>query len=426
MLHIIAIFGVISNVGVTTQHANANVNAADSLVWNIVIGAWLFSGLAILVYMAREKVYDTRYWRWTTYALSLLTTVGLIHVTWVVGSENLFTDVMLFVRYSADLFIQGTNPYTVSMGPASDIYQSINEVPAVTKHVDGSLVTTFSYPALSFLAFVPQRLAEIPNVSLTVMIVFSLLFLFLARETPHWMFPGVAVALLFNQYVFSNAYFGNIDPLWILPLALGMHYWYHGRLPIAAFIVGIAFAAKQIPWFIGPFVAIWLWKDPAYFNRSRWNAIGISLTSGIAGFLLPNLYFIFDAPSEWLLDVFSPVGSRLPFQTRGTGLAVLVHSGAFDIPKIGFKLLLIIVVLLSMTVYYLYFEQMKWAAWVLPCMIFFFNDRSLFNYFVTFIPLAYYAILLNRNLVPDRPLLSKRSLTTKVKRLARTSAETNQ
>jgi uncharacterized membrane protein len=314
------------------------------------------------------------------------------------------------MRYSSDLVIAGQNPYTHSMLSAVDRYASVYELPNITHRADGSQVSNISYPALSFLVFVPQRLLGIPNINLTVVLFFILTLALLIRETPYWLFTVTVTVLFFNQYLVSNAVFGNIDFVWIFPLLLGMHFWHRGMLIQSTFAVGIAFAVKPIAWFIAPFTAVWLWRNPDQFNKTRTTAIALALGAGFAGFLIPNLPYIIEAPQAWTFDVFSAAGSRGPFETRGAGIAVFAYSNVIPIPIITFRLFLVGIIASSLTVYYLYFEELKWVAWVMPAFILWFNDRALFNYFITFIPIAYYAMMLNRDVVSARPLIPVNSM----------------
>ena len=413
-MHITAFFGVIGNSGFALGGLDGTGGELQSVVWTFVIIAWLLSLGALLLELVRP-VYETRYWYWTTIGLTGITSVGIIHLIYTSGSQEIFTDVILFMRYSADLVMQGQNPYTHSMLPALDRYSEVTSLPSVTQRADGSMVSNLSYPALSFLVFLPQRLLGISNISLTVVVFFALSMLILVREGPPWLFTVTITVLFFNQYLVTNSVFGNIDFVWIFLLLLGMGYWYRGQLLPAAFVVGLAFAVKPIVWFIGPYVAIWLWKVPEQFGRTRYSAITLSLVAGFIGFFLPNLPFILDAPSAWLFDVLSAAGSRVPFRTRGTGISLFAFANIVNIPTVGFRILLSGVLVSTLGLYYRYFESVKWVAWVMPAFLLWFNDRSLFNYFITFAPIAYYAILLNRRIVPKRPLIpSPKTLLQKI------------
>jgi uncharacterized membrane protein len=408
--HVAAVLGVIGHTGATLSGLSGTAYEANSILWNIVIAVWLISLLTVGWRMF-GPAYQTRTWELFTYVLAVMTGVGLIHLVYMSGAESIYTDVMLFMRYSADLVIAGQNPYVEPMSPAFERYQTLSKLPSVTERVDGSVVNNISYPALSFLVFVPQRLLGLTNISLTVVVFFVLTLLFLVREAPSVLFTTVVAGLFFNQYLVSNAVFGNIDFVWIFPLLIGMHYWYRGRLVRSTVAVGLAFAVKPIAWFIAPFAAVWLWTAPERFGRTRSYAIAVALVAGFVGFLLPNLPYLLNAPGAWALDVLSAVGSRVPFRTRGTGLAVFTYTSVLPIPKVGFRFILMTVLGASLVVYYRYFEQLKWIAWVMPAFILWFNDRALLNYFVSFIPIAYYAILVNREIVPKRPLLSVGAVT---------------
>ena len=63
------------------------------------------------------------------------------------------TDEMAFDQYAAQLFMHGVNPYLHSMAPSFNLFQ-VNPN-SYTWMVTGQPVTSLSYPALSFLLYVP-------------------------------------------------------------------------------------------------------------------------------------------------------------------------------------------------------------------------------------------------------------------------------
>lgn len=404
VMQLFAAISIIGHIPFSVGGLNGGSFHWQGQLWTATVAAWLLSLGAIAIALFRP-VYETRGWRWTVHGLTAITAIGILQFDYLNGSQKIFTDVILFMRYSSYLVLHGQNPYLSSMAPAAHRYHDIYAVPAITQLANGTNITTISYPALSFLVFIPQRLLGLSDISLTVVVCLVLTLLFFAREVPAFLFPVSVAALFYNQFLISNATFGNIDFVWILPLLVGMHYWYRGKLLPSTLLVGIAFAVKPIPWFIAPYAAVWLWKHPEEFGRSRWRAIGLALTGGLIGFCIPNLPFLVSTPGAWLSAVLSTVGSQVPLQTRGIGLAIFTYAGVIGIPKLVFRVLEVGILALSLSVYSVWFQRVKWVAWVMPPLVLWFNDRSLFNYFLTFIPIAYYALLLNRGLVPTRPLI---------------------
>lgn len=315
------------------------------------------------------------------------------------ASVAIGTDAILFSHYAVDLLLQGQNPYTHSMLPAFGQYPVDERF--VTYRQDGSVVTSFSYPALSILYFVPQEILGVANFNLTPVVVLLAVLLFLVSESPGYLALAPFLVLFADANITLFTYGGVFDILWVLPLLLGMKYWDQGRLPIAAFFVGISLAVKQTPWFIGPFLAIWLYLESdqyAEFANDALTCIGF----GLLGFLLPNALFIIWNPMAWMQGVFTPIASGAPLVQQGSGAVLLSVSGLYPLPKTFFTTLLMMSLLVGAVVYSLYFDRLKWVAWVVPAFVLWFNYRSLQNYFIFFVPIAYYAMLLRLNLARHR------------------------
>jgi uncharacterized membrane protein len=318
---------------------------------------------------------------------------------------RLGTDAMLFSQYSVDLILDGQNPYASSMHPAFEWY-GVSPETYGTHTVDGDVVTSLSYPALSVLYFVPQALLGVPNLNLTSVVVLLLVLGFLLYESS----PSLAfvpfLILFVNPDIFQFTSSGVFDILWVLPLLLGMRYWHQDRIAIAAIWVGLACAVKQTPWIVTPYLAVWLYAesdDVQSFVRDA----GITLGAGLGAFLTPNLPFIIWNPTAWVTSVLTPVGSGPTLVTEGIGPALLVQTELLAVSKSTFTALVALVLIMSLLAYARYFNQVRWIAWIAPAFVLWFNYRSLYNYYIFFLPVAYYAILLNRDAVCRRSLRSE-------------------
>ena len=307
------------------------------------------------------------------------------------------TDGLLFARYSVDLLLEGKNPYAHSMLPAFDEYPIREEY--VTYKIDGNIVTSLSYPALSVLVFLPQALLGIPNLNLTSVFVILLVLLFLIRESPTYLKFAPFAVLFTDPSLIAFSFGGVFDIIWVFPLLIAMKFWYVGRIRAAAFAVGLACAVKQTPWFITPFLAIWLYErseDVEEFLQVAIRCIGY----GLAGFLLPNLPFIVWDFRAWIDGVLTPIaGGGVPLVKQGAGLTMLSVANMYPLPKSFFTLSMFIAIIVLLIGYSLYFNRVKWMVWLVPAVVLWFNYRSLQNYFVFFIPIAYYSALLQCNLV---------------------------
>lgn len=344
-----------------------------------------------LLYAALADV-DMAVWnpRFATGVVGILLLMFALSYTTHLASSYIGTDAMLFTRYAVDLVLSGQNPYTHSMESAFQQYPIDKRF--VTYRIDGEIVTTFSYPALAFLAFVPQALLGIPNLNLTTVTVLLATLVFLVYESPTEFVLAPFVLMFVDPNLTLFSFGGVFDILWVFLLLLGMKYWTRGDLRLAAIFVGLAFAVKQIPWFVAPFLAVWLYAESetyrGFAERAR-----TCIAYGLGAFLLPNLPFIVLSPVAWLKSVFTPVAGSVPMVKQGIGLTMLTSSGLLQLPKSFYTLLLLGVLGVALVAYFVYFERLRWVAWVVPMAILWVNYRSLQNYFIFFVPIAYYAVL---------------------------------
>ena len=120
----------------------------------IVAGFW---GLATAVASwLPEPVADARRLRevlaWTT-ALLTVVSFGAWVVVQLHNTPSYGTDELAFDQYAGELVRQGLNPYTHTMAPALPLFRVSSG--GYTYTLAGQGVTQLSYPALSFLVYVP-------------------------------------------------------------------------------------------------------------------------------------------------------------------------------------------------------------------------------------------------------------------------------
>lgn len=339
---------------------------------------------------------DMEVGRWSNhlaYWTFLVTISGVAVAFFTQASKTAFgTDAILFARYSVDLLLSGQNPYAHSMAPAFERYPVADQF--VTFKRDGTIVDRLSYPAMSFLWFVPQAILGVENLNLTPVLVVLVVLLLLIYESPRplALFP---VAVMFaDPSIMMFSYGGVFDILWVLPFLVGMRFWVRGDIRTGAFVLGLAFATKQTPWFVAPFLAVWIYNEAQELGdalRTFLNAVSF----GFLGFILPNLPFLLWNPSAWIEGVLTPVrGGGVALVKQGVGLTLVSVSGLAPLPKTFYSIALLGVTVTLLVAYILYYDRLKWAMWIVPAIILWFNYRSLQNYFTFFIPVAYYAVLL--------------------------------
>ena len=186
------------------------------------------------------------------------------------------------------------------------------------------------------------------------------------------------------------SYVNNWDPH-------GMKFWADQSYRLAAFVIGFSFAIKQVPWLIGPYMAIWLYKESSdidAFRRYARDTIGV----GLIGFMLPNIPFAVSAPLDWIQGVLTPVAGGSPLTMQGAALVSFTTSNILYVPRWYFVGLVMIVYTATILLFFLWFDECKWAAWILPAVVYFVHYRSLLNYFVFAPIIAYYALILKYEL----------------------------
>jgi uncharacterized membrane protein len=95
----------------------------------------------------------------------------------------------------------------------------------------------------------------------------------------------------------------------------------------------------------------------------------------------------------WARSVFTPISSGVPMVHQGVGPTLATVTGVYALPKGYFTLLTIGSFVVALGVYALYWNRLKWAAWLLPPLVLFWYYRSLNSYYTWFLPVTYYAAI---------------------------------
>jgi len=297
------------------------------------------------------------------------------------------TDAMLFTRYAVELLLEGKNPYACSMRGA--ILRYAMDYRWLTQTLEGTPVSTYSYPALSFLIYVPAFLAGLRDVGAVMAAFFGLTVLFLVKETPREYRLLPILVMFLDPTLVVLSYVGAHDIIWVFLLLVAMKL-FNPREPrslrLSALALGAAFAVKQTPWLIAPFLLMWVGREAGWRRAAEFALIAL------AAFMAPNLPFIAWGPLEWLEGVLTPVAK--PLIPEGQGLVALVYEGYVYLPREFFTVAAATVALALLALYWLNLERAKHLAWLAPMFVLFFAWRSLPSYFIFFIPVAYYDALL--------------------------------
>lgn len=297
------------------------------------------------------------------------------------ASELLFkveyydSDAMLFNSYSAQLLLQGIDPYTQSLEPGYRIFG----VPEgeVTPTVSGGAIYALSYPAMSFLIYVPFLWYGMSNLLWVDVLAHLAILALLIRAAPVALKPLASLLLFIDPSYFNYTIGGVTDVLWIpFGMLAGMS-WRRNTL-LAALWLGIACSFKQTPWLILPFAFIY-WSYRA-FEKKAFRALALPCAIAAGVFLLVNLPFIIWHPKSWLAGVMTPLSGKLVM--FGSGIVQLQTAGIVPLSASLLSRLSLFVVLICVCAYALFPRRLSFMPFIAPGIAFFFAPRSLQNYFM--------------------------------------------
>jgi hypothetical protein len=173
--------------------------------------------------------------------------------------------------------------------------------------------TLHSYPALSFLLYVPVLWAGLPNILLVHLVVYLLLFAWLVWRMPtglrRW---GALAALAATPVVVASL----IESNEIICVALLLLAWeFRRRRWLGAILLGLACAYKQYAWGFVPFFAVDAVLAEGWPETVWRGAIALG------AFLLPNGPFMVASPLAWFASLWLPVSE--PLFPQGMGVIAL-------------------------------------------------------------------------------------------------------
>lgn len=359
----------------------------------IILGAW---GLGTVGASWWPRSVNPRLGATLAWATLFLSLVGLALWSWIqiTTAPDYGTDEIAFDQYAAQLLAHGLNPYAHSMAPAFNAFHV--QANGYTFALNGKPITTLSYPALSFLLYVPLvALGWTSQTAVTVNVLAWAVGIVLAFVLlPKRMRPLAIVVGSLSIYI-GYAVGGVTDALFV-PLLIGAVYRWdrfgttgglsEWRGPI---LLGLAMAVKQTPWLVLPFLVVAVGMEAARRdgNRQGWRVAGRYLAIAIGTFLIINLPFIGLDPRAWWTGVLTPIASHTVPAGQGiVGLSLFMGLGGGSLTAYSVALLLAFVVLwLGFVATY---PASKYCAVLCPAVVLFFSSRSYGSYLVTLLPPA--------------------------------------
>ncbi len=323
---------------------------------------------------------------------ALLIPLSLVYLTvihyWIFTSIILIygADGMSLNHYSAILVLRGQNPYASDLSPALTLFPIPDNV--LTPRETGELITSQTYPALSFLLYVPFVAIGITDLRIVSLgaHVLSILLLFRLTRGPLNVFAPFAVSFL-DLLDFTPAPLQDI--LWIPPIVLSVAMLNRPRW--SGLLYGIACSIKPVPWLIAPFLFVYLWKREGTklpTSPRLWTFVAFSAAS----FLALNGPFLVADPAAWASAVLSPViANNVP---QGTGASTLIQAAWIQVPRAFFLLSAVTAAVVLLTIEIVDFGKARYIVWWFPAIVMFFSSRSFQNYFVYWYPLVFMSLAL--------------------------------
>jgi len=328
-------------------------------------------------------------------SLIITTAVSWYVVTQIEHPGAYQTDALAFVHYSAILLSRGINPYPQDLQSALSMFSVSPEF--ITLTPNGNLVSTLNYPALQVIAFLPAVWAGLVDARIIIYLFEVATLVIVYVWCPKEIRPLALIPLFAGSDLAINFSAGSIaDFIWVLPLVLMAVYM--ERPLVAGIMFGLACAVKQTPWLLAPYLLIWYFRGGMSIGlQSRLRRVGMFTAAGVAAFLIPNLWFMFNNFGAWYSGVVTPAFGNLVVLSQGLSLITL--ASGVPLPPVFYMVATLVVAATLIVEYYVYFEHLALALWAFPAIILWFSYRGLQNYFIFWTPL----------LVMSSVLLYKRS-----------------
>ncbi len=310
-----------------------------------------------------------------TIALVAYASVGL---SYIVGTTY-HADAVVAPHHAAELLLQGREPYA-----AFDLTDALGRFgldPQLATHlVDGDVLHTYSYPALSFLVVTPFVAAGIDDIRWIYLIeVLVLALLVSTRLRPSWR-PFALATVVGNEVIARQSVLAGIDPTWALLLLLA---WIgRDRRWLSPLLLGLALADRQTAWFAAPFVLAAASQDHGRREATRRAGLAIAVA------LLVQAPFLVLSPVRTVTSVLGPL--LAPLVADGVGLMQLGVTARYTtfFPREVYTAIALVVLVALLALFWRRSRDVTSAPLVWPFLALYFAWRSLQNYFAFVTPFA--------------------------------------
>ena len=332
------------------------------------------------------------------------------------GSTHLYdSDAAAFNHFNADLVVHGRDPYVAG----DDFWDALRRFPSVgatplragryaASQLGPSLAqvvtdahaeatdparrgpefapaSLHSYPALSFLVYVPGIWAGLPTTFSTSLVFLIALLAAAIWGAPRRLWLPIGFLLLANSLLAFWTLRGSFEVIALLPALLAWRTL--DRRILSPALLGVACAVKQIVWPLAPVYLALVWR------RDGPRAAMLRAPIILAAFLIPNLPFALASPAAWASSLLLPM--TLPIFPSGVGIIAPARAGMLPLWQPWVYTVLELIALATLVVWIARSRVVPPAGvtLVLGLLPLFFAWHSLFAYFMALPVLAVAAAL---------------------------------
>ena len=308
--------------------------------------------------------------------------IGLVVRTFVLTSvlrPGIETDGLAISLSAAQAVVAGHDPYAMDHIGAFSQYHLSPEFN--TPRIDGSVVSSVTYPALSFLLYVIPVITGMDPRWISVG-AFILCMIVLAAMSPPSL-RTIVPLVLFVDPNFINYILGLQDISYV-PLVAGAAYFWTEMPVLAGVLLGLGACVKQEPWLAGPFFALGVYLSRT--TSDRLNATVRAAGAAAIAFLVPNLPFIVENPGAWLRGALDPFGGQNV--EWGSGLISVFLATGTSVPRWVLTATAAVIYIVLFALVWRTWPKLRHAAWLVPGLSLFFAPRSLENYYLYLAPIC--------------------------------------
>ena len=291
-------------------------------------------------------------------------------VAFIVG-KSYHVDAVAAEHRAAELFVSGKDVYGTFDLP--EALARFNLDPELATHLlNGDVVHTYNYPAVSFLViapFVALGLGDIRWVYAGEVMLLAVLAI--SRIRVPWR-PFALATVIGNGIIARQWILAGIDPSWALFIfvawALRVRRWW------PALFMGLAIADRQPAWFVAPFFYLAIAREVGWREAARRAAAALAIAIAI------NLPFALGNPSRAIGGILAPIFA--PFVSNGVGLMRYGEAGVLpQLPREVYTAISLLVLVGLLVLLWRRPRSLAGAPLAWPFLPLYFAWRSLQNYF---------------------------------------------